>query len=638
LQERDVVALRALVDGRAERDLAVRASLEAPGLAFDAPAEASFSLPRGGQRALEARATVGEAPGGVRVRALARAEGGDRAADRQERLVPWRPYGDARRVTAQGSLADGRARARLSLPARRRAERTELLVRLDRGPLDAVIHALGYLREYPYGCVEQTCSRLVPHLVWERVTARAGGEQGGYRAAGGAPPGAEVDEGLARLLAAQNGDAGFGWWPGGPSDVWMTAYLLFSFSIARRPPAPALEAAGRFLRANLLNVGNPDDADAFAAFALARVGEGVDGRTFDVLLPRWGALSLAERAKLCLPLRAAGHPEAGARTASVAQTLDGAAKRILRRIDPDDDPDRVTWFAPRATEAIAFFMLALLRDAGAPPAGAPDPLEGHAETLGPLSSFLLAHRNGARWHGTRDTALAVLALLSYEERRSRGAAPASVRVTVNGRERLAAELGGLEAAPPSLLLRDEALAGGENELEFVVDGPAAGPAGGPWHYSVELSYHEAEDAIAAVEHGLRLERTYWLLDERRAPRRRLKSGERVAPGQRLRVTLRARAARPRRYLLLEDPKLAGCEPLAKTSGRGACAGRCEHVELRADRTAIFLATLGEDEEELSYDVEAQTPGTFTAMPARLEAMYDGDAWGSSDSFRLVVEP
>ncbi len=637
LQERDVFALRVLVDSRAEGPLTVRASLEAPGLALRSAAEASFSLSAGGQHTLEAQAEVGQAAGNVRLRALARSPQDPEASDFEERVVPWRPYGAPRRQTAQGVLEGGRERVLLSLPERRRKERTELTVRLDRGPLDAVLHALEYLREYPYGCVEQTCSRLLPHLVWQRVVGQAAG-RGGYRDAGQHLAGDEAAGALTRLLAMQNGDGGFGWWPAGRSDVWMTAYLLFSFSIAQRPPAPELAAAGRFLRANLLNADNPDDADAFAAFALAWVGEAFDARVFEVLLPRWGNLSLTEQAKLCLPLRAARHPEARSRVGEVRRRLVRGAKKIVKKIDAVDDPEQTQWFVPRATEAIAFFMLALLHEGGEPGGGEPDALDEHGEALGLLASFLLVHRTGALWHSTRDTALAVLALLAREERLARGAEPASLRIEVNGRERLATELGGLDRPAPQLMLRDDALVDGENALEFVVEGPDARAAGQPRHYSVELSYYATEDEIAASEEGLRVERDYWLLDDKGGRLRRLQSGDKVAVGQKMRVVFGVRATRPRRYLLLEDPKLAGCEPLATKSGPEVCAGRCDHVELRADRTAIFLSTLGEAAEELSYDVEAQTPGVFTAMPARIETMYDSECAGSSGSFRLTVVP
>lgn len=68
-----------------------------------------------------------------------------------------------------------------------------------------------------------------------------------------------------------------------------------------------------------------------------------------------------------------------------------------------------------------------------------------------------------------------------------------------------------------------------------------------------------------------------------------------------------------------------------------CEGACEHVELRADRTAIFLGSLGDEWAEVSYEIEAQLPGTFHAMPARAEAMYDSRCAGSSAAFSLTVE-
>ena len=119
--------------------------------------------------------------------------------------------------------------------------------------------------------------------------------------------------------------------------------------------------------------------------------------------------------------------------------------------------------------------------------------------------------------------------------------------------------------------------------------------------------------------------------------RALASGERVAPGQRLRVELKVRAAKPVRYVLIEDPKLAGCEPVAKTSGPEVCAGGCAHVELRAERTSIFVEAVSDQARVLSYDLEAQLSGTFTAMPARAAALYEAEVFGASGSFTLTVE-
>ncbi len=76
---------------------------------------------------------------------------------------------------------------------------------------------LGYLIEYPHGCIEQTTSAVFPQLVLNQLT-----ELSDYQKA-------QVDKnvkaGLGRLQAFQRRDGGFSYWPGGnQSDEWGTNY------------------------------------------------------------------------------------------------------------------------------------------------------------------------------------------------------------------------------------------------------------------------------------------------------------------------------------------------------------------------------------------------------------------------------
>ena len=76
---------------------------------------------------------------------------------------------------------------------------------------------LGYLIEYPHGCIEQTTSSVFPQLVLNQLT-----ELSDYQKA-------QVDKnvkaGLARLQQFQRPDGGFSYWPGGnESDEWGSSY------------------------------------------------------------------------------------------------------------------------------------------------------------------------------------------------------------------------------------------------------------------------------------------------------------------------------------------------------------------------------------------------------------------------------
>lgn len=639
-QERDQLTLRALVDSRHDKPLAVQTKLDVRGFELSGKTQATIEITPQGQSRFDVDLTVPVCQtADVMVRARAIATNVEDASDAEERRVPYRPYGTLLRKTISGMLEEARTNVSFVLPKERLEASTRLSVQLDRGPLDAALQALIYLREYPYGCVEQTCSRLLPHLVWEDISRRDDAETNSYRQAHKISP-TVVQETLERILAMQNGDGGFGWWPGGRSDVWMTAYVVFTFAVADQPVTQKVEHAREFLGRQLLARDHSDDADAFAAFARCWVGESVTDRVLDVLVSRWDGLSLTEKAKLCWVLSVRGHARAEACASEVTDALVGPAKRFLKKVARDEDARELHWFHPGSTEAIAFFVLGLLRDRD-PDASTSLRREKRMTCddadLAVLVSFLLQHRQGKRWHSTRDTALAVLALLAYEDALRTLGTGQTIDVHINETKKQSTTLERLGAKPITMEFLDADLQTGTNELAFVLSDSGSKAPAFHRHFSAELEWYTQESNIAATSEGMEIERAYWLLDEKKEPKRQLRSGEVVEVGQFVRVVLKAKAGKRRTYLLLEDFKWAGCEPVAKKSGRDVCKGQCSHVELRADRTAIFFDALGTDWHEVSYDVEAILPGRFTAMPARIETMYEARCFATSSSFGLVVE-
>lgn len=636
-QERDLVTLRALVDSRHDKPLAVQTKLEVRG--FDFAGQTRLNVEASGQARFDADLTVPVCSSAeVVVRGQAAATNVDGASDAEERTVPYRPYGALLRKTISGIIEESRTSVSFVLPKERLEASTKLSVQLDRGPLDAVLQALIYLREYPYGCVEQTCSRLLPHLVWEDISRRDDAETNSYRQAHKFPAGV-VQETLERILAMQNGDGGFGWWPGGRSDLWMTAYVVFTFAMADQPVTPKMVHAREYLGQHLLERDHSDDADAFAAFARCWVGASVTDRVLDVLVSRWEGLSLSEKAKLCWVLSVRGHAQAAAYVDEVKSALVGPAKRYLKKAAGDADARELQWFHPGSTEAIAFFVLGLMRDRDAEASTSlrrDKRMTCDDADLADLVAFLLQHRQGSRWHNTRDTALAVLALLAYEDALRTLGSGQTVDVHVNDAKKGSAKLERLGTDPITMQFRDQDLRTGTNELSFVLSDPPAKAPVFHRHFSAEIEWYTQESDISATGEGLDVERTYWLLDEKKQPKKQLRSGDQIEVGQFVRVVLKAKAVKRRNYLLLEDFKLAGCEPVAKKSGPDVCRGHCAHVELRADRTAIFFDVLGTEWHEVSYDIEAILPGRFTAMPARIETMYESRCFATSTSFGLVV--
>ncbi len=86
---------------------------------------------------------------------------------------------------------------------------------------------LGYLIEYPHGCIEQTTSAVFPQLVLNQLTELTDQQK------------AQVDKnikaGIAKLQQFQRPDGGFSYWPGGnESDDWGSTYAGHFLLAARQ--------------------------------------------------------------------------------------------------------------------------------------------------------------------------------------------------------------------------------------------------------------------------------------------------------------------------------------------------------------------------------------------------------------------
>ena len=148
----------------------------------------------------------------------------------------------------------------------------DLDVRVASTALVGVNEGMEQLLHYPYGCTEQLTSRLVP-LVATRDLADD------FGVALGKDAGALADAAVAKILANQREDGGFGWWPDSQeTDPWVTAYALWGLDRAKRAgrpvPQPAFDRAREWLRANIHGAHVPVALSqaAFAVDVLATIG------------------------------------------------------------------------------------------------------------------------------------------------------------------------------------------------------------------------------------------------------------------------------------------------------------------------------------------------------------------------------
>ncbi len=260
--ESDEVVLSAVVHNYHEVAKEVNVSLELDGgtLVAKGPASSRIAIPAGGEKRVDWLA-VAKSEGEVTVRMKAIASDD---ADAMEMTFPVHVHGMARTESWSRALKPKGKKAVIDfeVPAKRRPDQTHLEIRYSPTVAGAMIDALPYLANYPYGCTEQTLNRFVPTVITQRLLQDMGvnlQEVKNKRVnlnpqeIGAAKKRAaqwkmwqenpvwdkdEVDkmvrEGIQRLREMQNDDGGWGWFSayGEKSYPHMTAVVVHGLTVA----------------------------------------------------------------------------------------------------------------------------------------------------------------------------------------------------------------------------------------------------------------------------------------------------------------------------------------------------------------------------------------------------------------------
>lgn len=602
----DQLLARALIFNKTDRALAVAASLIAGTNAVLAPGATGMTrltVPSGGTAVVEFPVTL-QSPGSDLWRWRVEAEGFmDSVAvplpvTRAEALL--RDVRHLRVVAAETNLLAGADPAVLELPE-------SVSVRLAVHPLALLGEGVEQLLHYPYGCVEQTGSSLLPWLALRDFPGLLPADQ---RAP--AHFAAAIRAGVERFWSMQTPAGGLAYWPGsGEAQRWGSAYGAWILALAR--DAGADVSSNRLARLHLWlaqqwrNEAAPLLPQALherclTALALAAAGL-PDIDLQESLLSDPDRLTPEDRALLAVALSRSGDRE-GRVPALLTPRTGTARSEVLGQFG---NAARVT-------------ALRLLAHASLNPQS--------AETLA-LVDELLGRRQLGHWVTTQGNAWALWALTDQVRR-----SPAAH--TVTGQLQLGS------VVRPFVLDRDQTV------VTESWGGDALGGAGGlkltqasgtPLFVEVTTSGRPPagkSDAVA-MAHGLGVRRRYEKVDDEN----RLHPADGLIVGDRVLVTLELEVPEDTHWAAIEDPVPAVLEPLqgvfrSDTSSAADLlpAWTSDYHELRFDRMQFFRDSLPEGRHVLRYLARVRAAGDVVAAPAKVEAMYQPERHGFSGGQRL----
>jgi uncharacterized protein YfaS (alpha-2-macroglobulin family) len=580
-------------------------------------------------------------------------------------------HGIEKFISRSGKMRGDSVSVKLDIPKERRAGSTTLTVQIAPSMATTMLDALPYLIDYPYGCTEQTMSRFLPAVITAKTLRDLGLKPetamrrifGGIEEASAAathPHGSrdlkELDaitkQSLDRLYDFQHADGGWGWWKEGESDHFMTAYVVWGMSLARQAgidvKSEAIERAAAYLDKELVEEETSYDAQAWMLHSLAvyhatRKQSEVSkfqATAFANLWDNRDKLNAYTRALLALAAHNYGYQD---RAKTLIANLENGVKTdtqpdtsIVQRGAQVSDPsvmgtahwgeDGVYWrWSDGGVEATSFALRALL---------AIDPTN---KLIEPVTNWLIKNRRGAQWSNTRDTAIAVLTLNDYLRVTGEAQSMVGYQLVVNGTPVTSKQLTAEDAlsAPSKFAVSRELIRDGQNEISIVRNNGT-----GPIYFSAAAEFFSLEEPLKPAGNEIFVRRQYFklvnhptLLKGIVSERVPLNDGETVKSGDRVEVVLTVEAKNNYEYLLFEDLKPAGLEAVQVRSGEslyirelksgGGFTDRARSVyqELRDRKVALFIDHLPQGIWQLSYEMRAEAPGAFHALPVLGHAMY-----------------
>ncbi|MEZ4361744.1 MAG: MG2 domain-containing protein [Kofleriaceae bacterium] len=485
----------------------------------------------------------------------------------------------------------------LTLPPGALPDTAELVVSVDPDGLSGIEEGLSDLIEYPYGCLEQTTSRVIPMIAVRKLA-----ESMSLAGLAGADLQRFVKAGVAKIGRHQTAYGGFSLWPGGQPEAYYTAYALWGLYLAREAgyqvDQARIDDGLEYLRGDgqrpdasepyhneLGNLGS----QAFALYIRAILGD-KDPQAATALLakpdlPRYGKAFLAR----ALAASTSRKDPAVVKLVNELVEIANAATRSGQLIHEDS---RLHGYMSSSLRSTAIVLAALV-----------DLAPKHA-AIPPLVAAIMKARRDLPYYDTQQNLYSLLALSAFSESRSTRAPSVEVQLAdrtllsgaLSGQRRLAVATTPL--TPGALVIKPS----------------------GELTYSVQIRYRATPASLKPASNGITLKREY--LDEAGQPKTSFKVGDVVV----VRVT--GSVPSDREHLMFSEPLPAGFEALnTRLATVGDTGTKEEHPwntyrEMLDDRVNFATTWAYRSQVEYEFSMRATSVGTFARPPTVAELMYD----------------
>lgn len=271
-----------------------------------------------------------------------------------------------------------------------------------------------------------------------------------------------------------------------------------------------------------------------------------------------------------------------------------------------------------------------------------------------LVKYLVNNRKHATyWESTRDTAFAIEALASYFKASQENAPDMKVDVLMDGKtlHSVSIDRDNLFSFDGTIVLAGDALAAGKHRIELRRSGKGAVYANAYLEvFSLEDSFRPAGLEVKVsrqISKLIPVDLSKDVPDQsgqvvrqnvERFRRELLENGSRLKSGDLVEVELILESKNDYEYLIFSDVKAAGFEAVEALSGYvDGDGGFSAYMEPRDQTVDFFIRALPRGTQSLRYQLRAEAPGIYKALPATAEAMYAPELRANSADQRLEIQ-
>ena len=645
----------------------------------------SINLPAGGEQRVDFRVqAIAEGEAVIRMKALTDVE-----SDAMEMRFPVFVHGMLKTESFSGVVRPDEQKSQIAfrVPKERRINESRLEVRYSPTLAGAMVDALPYLADYPYGCTEQTLSRFLPTVITQKIlqemqldlkairdkrtnlnAQEIGDDVKRAKDWKRFEPNPVFDEaevqkmvkaGVQRLTNMQLSDGGWGWFSGYGEYSYphTTAYVVHGLQMAQQNDValvPGMLDNGvawlqRYQQEQIVRLKNAptkkqpykvyaDDLDAFVYMVLVDANK-PNQEMMDFLYRDRTHLAVYTKAMFGLALHKQKQQE----------KLDMILRNISQFVVEDDEnqtaylrlpADHYWYWYGSEYEAHAYYLKLLSRT------------DAKGRVASRLVKYLLNNRkHSTYWNSTRDTALCIEALADYLKASGENKPNMTVEVWLDGKKEKEVQItaADLFTFDNKFVLFGDAVTDGDHKLEIRRTGE------GPVYFNAYLTNFTLEDPITKAGLEIKVQRKFYELvpvkksikvagahgqavdqNVEKFERKPLENLSTLKSGSLVEVELEIDSKNDYEYLIFEDMKAAGFEPVEVRSGyNGNDIGA--YVEFRDERVSFFVYRLARGKHSVSYRLRAEIPGRFSALPAKGSAMYAPELKANSDELKLQIE-